>query len=223
MIKLKKPKKTTTPKRTVMFIYKHLDVDYTLDCTKVFNLRYNGTEGFVEFQPQEWVGPLEWSTSHKIEQLFNATPFYNNAILFLMFRINAVKVEVHSTYEPDLYTSPYPLGHFIYGLRFYPTDDTLQLNPFKVLEDPRTMIVTTKKPFHSQEIVFPKQYIYSSNAKGFGRWLAIDMFNVFTYIKATLQVATQYQGFWTSNIPIGVLTFTVNVSFREPKLGSTNP
>lgn len=215
MIKLKKQKKDATPKRT-LFIYKNLDNEYDFTCKSNFNIRYNGIEGHVEYRSTYPFDVVGWQTMHLLSRLLtDNVPFINNFVLFLMFRINSIKIEIHNTYEPDLYTDPYSFGHIIYGVRFYPTNDSLIVNPFKIINDPRTMTVTTKKPFHIQEIVFPKQYVITSDAQGFGRWLSTD-FNVLGHgIEASLQIGTQYQGYWSTHIPIGLMTVTFNCSFKE--------
>ena len=215
MIKLKKQKKNATPKRT-LFIYKNLDNEFDFTCKSHFYLRYNGVEGRVEMRSTYYADVVGWQTNMFLSRLLtNSLPFQDNFLLFLMFRVNSVKIEIHSTYEPDLYTNPYSFGHIIYGVRFYPTIDSLVINPFKIINDPRTMTVTTKKPFHSQEIVFPKQYVITSDAQGYGRWLSCE-YNVLGHgIDGSLQIGTQYQGYWPTSIPLGLMTVTFGVSFKE--------
>lgn len=215
MIKLKKPKKSTTPKKTSIFIYKNLDTEFTHECKSTYNLRYNAIEGYVEFRPTD-EAIAGWERMHGMQVLLSNTySFAANFLIFRMCKINGFKMEVHSTYESDLYTNPYSLGHIVYGLRFYPTKDTLLVNPFAILKDPRTMIVSTKQPFHSQELIFPKQYVVTSDSQGYGRWISTDYNVLYHDIESSLQIGTQYQGYWTSHIPMGLLTVTFNVSFRD--------
>lgn len=216
MIKLKKQKKHATPKKTSIFIYKHLDTEFRHDCKTTFNLRYNRIEGHVEFRPTDPMTSVDWSIAHGMDTLLQSTiSFVANVLIFRMFKINGFKMEVHSTYEPDLYTTPYAFGHITYGLRYYTCNDSFFTRHFGVLKDPRSMIVTTKQPFHSQEIIFPRQFVITKEAQGFGRWLSTDFNTTLHEIEASLHIGTQYQGYWTEHIHLGQLTVTFDVSFKD--------
>jgi len=211
MINLKDDRKDTSPKKN--FIYKHLDNEYTVECKNEFDIRYNGVTGEVEFKSTT---PYSvWTSNHTFAVIIGGSSEYvNNAFIFQMFKVNSIKMNVYSTYDPSMYTVPYSFGHITYGVRFYPSRASWIGNPFKILKDPRSMIVSTKKPLTFQEIIFPKQYVILNDSQGFGRWISTDFNLIYQGMEASIQMGCQYNGSWPQNIPLGHMTASINCSFR---------
>lgn len=211
MINYDEDRKDTSPNKN--YIYKHLDNEYTIECKNVFNIRYNGTTGEVEFKS---TSPYSvWTVNHSFAVIMGGSQDYvNNAVLFQMFKVNGIKMKVYSTYEPNMYTNPYSFGHISYAVRFYPSTASWVGNPFKIIKDPRSMIVSTKKPLTFQEIIFPRQYLTLTDSQGFGRWVSTDFNLIYHDMEASIQMGCEYSGFWPQHIPLGIMETSINCSFR---------
>lgn len=211
MIKFKNDRKDTSPKQN--FKYKHFDDELNVKCKQTFNLRYNGTTGEVEAKS---TFPFSvWTVNIPLHSIMNNSfSFVENAAVFQMFKINSIRIETYSTYDPSMYTIPYSFGHLIYALRFYPSRQDWVGNPFKIIKDPKSLLVSTKKPLHFQETIFPRQYLTTLDSQGFGRWISTDYNLIYHDIEASLQIGNYYNGFWPEHIPIGTMTTSVDCSFR---------
>lgn len=203
MIKLKKPK--TEKQKTSFFLYKSIDPEYNIDIKSMWSIKYTKFDGEYRFYKPLY-GDLDRILT--IPEHLQTLPFTENLLFFLMFKINSIRFEVHNTYIP-LVSYDLDLNYY---LLFFPTADSGVLNPFTVINNPKSLIVTTKQPYAFQEIVFPKTYVKGLNMQGFGTWNSCD-YNFVHHIPACIQIANQYIDL-LRDFDVATLTLTTNVSFR---------
>lgn len=203
MIKLKKPH--PKKQRTSFFLYKNIDMEFNIDIKSIWTIKYTKFDGEYRFYKPDY-GHLDRTIS--IPEHILTPSFTENLLLFFMFKINSIRFEVYNTYVPTL---PFDLD-LNYYLLFFPTTDFGVINPFTVINNPKSLNVTTKQPFAFQEIIFPRTYIKSLNMQGFGTWNSCD-YNFVHDIPACIQIANQYIDL-LRDFDVAVFTLVTNVSFR---------
>lgn len=203
MIKLKKlhPKK----QKTSFFLYKNIDMEFNIDIKSIWSIRYTKFEGEYRFFKPDF-GYLDRILT--IPEHIQSPSFTENLLSFFMFKINSIRFEVHNVFIPSTTYDP----HLNYSLLFLPTTDFGVINPFTVINNPKSLNVTTKQPFAFQEIVFPRGYFKNLNMQGFGTWNSCD-FNIVHDIPACIQIANQYIDL-LRDFDVAVFTLITNVSFK---------
>lgn len=203
MIKLKKP--LNKKQRTSFFLYKEIDMEYTIDIKSTWTIRYLKDEGELRFQ--KYFDDFDRTLS--MSEHLHTPSFIENLISFFMFRINSIRIDIHNLWVP---VRNYDLD-LNYYICFFPTTDFGVINPFIVINNPKSLIVTTKQPYAFQEIVFPKSYLKGTDMQGFGVWMSSDFNSLYHDIPACIQIANQYINL-VRDFNVGVLTLITSVSFR---------
>jgi hypothetical protein len=209
MIKLKKPERE---QQKTFFIYKNIDMEFTLNIRSHWDVVWDNNHG-LEFV-------LYFGDRDKVLTLYSCltsqSSFVENSILFQMFRINSLRMNIYNVLSINNTSLK---NHIYYTLCFYPTRDTGFINPYTVIRNPKAFQCQSNKPYEFQELVFPKLYTLNVDNQGLGTWNSCNYNTLFHDIPACIQLASPYSTLPAPVLKIADFVVDINVSFKG-KAGS---
>ena len=141
------------------------------------------------------------------------TTFTEMAARFSMYRINGIKIEARSIFEPSSGTN---LEHMIFWVGFFPSVTTSYIGSNAVANYDKSLITSTNQPLMSRKMTFYNNYFEGTGAGGYGTWNSVSTVSQMT---GSIHIACNAPRVaFLSNSSLIHLRVILNVTFKEKQL-----
>jgi len=141
------------------------------------------------------------------------TTFTEMASRFSMYRINGIKIEARSLFEPHANTN---LEHMIFWVGFFPSLTGSYVGASAVSNYDKSLITSTNQTLMSRKMTFYNNYFEGTGAGGYGTWNSVSTVSQMT---GSIQVATNAPRVaFLGTASLIHLRIILNVTFKEKQL-----
>lgn len=143
------------------------------------------------------------------------TTFTEMASRFSMYRINGLKVECRTVFEPASSTN---LEHQVIWIGFFPSVTGSYIGGNQISNYDKSLITSTNQVLMSRKQTFYNNYFEGSGAGGYGTWNSVT---TYSQLPGSIQiaVATPRTAF-LATASLFHVRFIFNITFKEKQLTS---
>lgn len=141
------------------------------------------------------------------------TTFTEMAARFSMYRINGIKIEARSIFEPSVSTNP---EHVIFWVGFFPSVTSSYIGGTSVSNYDKSLITSTNQILMSRKMTFYNNYFEGTGAGGYGTWNSVSTVSQMT---GSIQIATNAMRIpFAGTASLFHLRIILNITFKEKQL-----
>lgn len=141
------------------------------------------------------------------------TTFTEMAVRFSMYRINGLKIEMRSVFEPAASTH---IDHQVAYIGFFPSVTGSYIGSTQVQNYDKSVIASTNQVLMSRKQTFYQNFFEGSGAGGYGTWNSISSYS---QIPGSLQIAVASpRGAFLGTASLYHIRLIFSVTFKEKQL-----
>ena len=141
------------------------------------------------------------------------TTFTEMASRFSMYRINGIKFEARSIFEPNSTTN---LDHVIFWVGFFPSVTSSYVGGIVVSNYDKSLIMSTNQSLMSRKMTFYNNYFEGTGAGGYGTWNSVSTVSQMT---GSIQISTNAMRTpFLATASLFHLRIILNITFKEKQL-----
>lgn len=141
------------------------------------------------------------------------TTFTEMASRFSMYRINGIKLEARSIFEPNSTTN---LEHVVFWVGFFPSVTASYIGGTAVSNYDKALITSTNQTLMSRKMTFYNNYFEGTGAGGYGTWNSVSTVSQMT---GSIQIVTNaMRTAFLATASLFHLRIILNITFKEKQL-----
>lgn len=147
------------------------------------------------------------------DQLNAEVSFTEMSARFSMYRINGLKIEARSVFEPSSSTN---LEHQVIWIAFFPSTTSSYIGANQVINYDKSLIIATTQTLMSRKQTFYNNFFEGTGGGGYGTWNSVGSVS---NLVGSIQIAgtTPRTSFVTTTSMVHV-RFIWNITFKEKQL-----
>jgi len=147
------------------------------------------------------------------DQLNNETTFTEMAARFSMYRINGLKIEARSVFEPS---SGSNTEHQVIWIGFFPSFTSNYIGVNQVTNYDKSLIISSTQTLMSRKQTFYNNYFEGTGGGGYGTWNSVS--SVSNLIGSIQVAGTTARTAFSATTSIVHVRFIWNITFKEKQL-----
>ena len=141
------------------------------------------------------------------------TTFTEMAARFSMYRINGIKIEARSIFQPNSATN---LEHMIFWVGFFPSVTGSYIGAQQVSNYDKSLLTSTNQTLMSRKMTFYNNYFEGTGAGGYGTWNSVSTVSQMT---GSIQISCNAARVaFLATASLIHLRIILNITFKEKQL-----
>lgn len=147
------------------------------------------------------------------DQLNAETSFTEMASRFSMYRINGLKIEARSVFEPSTGSSP---EHQVIWIGFFPSFTSNYIGVNQVTNYDKSLIISSTQTLMSRKQTFYNNFFEGTGGGGYGTWNSV--YSVSNLVGSIQVAGTAARSSFLATTSIVHVRFIWNITFKEKQL-----
>jgi len=147
------------------------------------------------------------------DMLNNEITFTEMAARFSMYRINGLKIEARSVFEPSSGTN---IEHQVIWIAFFPSTTSSYIGVNQVINYDKSLVIATTQTLMSRKQTFYNNFFEGTGGGGYGTWNSVG---AVSNLVGSIQVAgTTPRATFSATTSMLHVRFIWNITFKEKQL-----